>query len=77
MKSLERKTEPSLDGPIDISFPNFYVSNEQMKEIDNWELGETYEIKVKIKMRDYHSTMTLDGEVKSGASFDMTHYDVV
>ena len=62
MKSLEKKSEPMLDMPTMSDFPTFYVDGEQMPEIKKWEVGKTYELKVKVRVSSYNENVTIDSE---------------
>jgi len=77
MRSLEDRSELSLDTPSLPSFPHFFVNGEQMPEIDTWEVGEEYTLKVKVRMTGYSSHMNDSGVLHSSADFDMLSYDVV
>lgn len=76
MKSLKTNTEMALDEPTIASFPTFYVSGEQMSEIDSWEVDGEYTLKVKVRMSSYRSHMEKGGKLHSNASFDMLEYSV-
>lgn len=63
MKSLgytPEKTLDTCDGPCICgccseckpSFPTMYVNSKQMPEIDEWDIGESYDITVTVRMRN-------------------------
>lgn len=74
MKSLEIKSEPMLESPMVSEYPCLYVSGKQMPEIDKWEVGEEYELKVKIKMQRYNSHTDIKS-THSDATLDVIAYD--
>ena len=59
MKSLEKKSEPSLNEAMMVKFPTFYVNGEQMPEIKKWKVGETYNLQVTVRMNSYGENQTL------------------
>ena len=76
MKSLERKTEPVLDSPMESSFPSFHVGGMQMPEIDSWATGGEYMLTVKVKMRHHSTDIDMHGK-SSDARLDVLEYEPV
>ena len=69
------KSEPMLDSPMMSEYPCLYVSGKQMPEIDKCEVGEEYELKVKVKMMRYNSHTDIKS-TNSDATLDVMAYDV-
>jgi len=63
MKDLQLKEELTLDGPgsTEPRYPSFYVCDEQMPEIANWEPGSEHEVTFKIKVKQRTQENTVDG----------------
>lgn len=76
MKSLEKKRDPMLEGPIMADYPTFHVSDKQMPEIEDWEVGKSYTIKVKVKMIDRSEFESLERE-SGHATFEVISYETV
>lgn len=70
MKSLQIQRNHSLDYPEMPQYPRIYVDSKQMSEIGDWEVGETYELKVKIKM-----TGKTETENRVDGNFDVIAYE--
>ena len=75
MKTLEKKSEPMLDCPMSSTSPTFYVCDEQMPEIADWETGEEHTIKIKIRMQRKNVMSNLDSE-NIDATMEMLSYEV-
>jgi len=75
VKSLEMKSEPMLDSPMTSMFPSFYVNGVQMSEIDSWEVGEEYMLKVKVSMKNYNSYMDMKGTHSDG-TIEVMSYEI-
>lgn len=60
MKSLERVYErelcdccgPHVCGKPEPDYPCLFVDAKQMPEIDSWEVGKTYEIRIRVKLKE-------------------------
>lgn len=76
MKSLEKKSEPMMDMPMMSMFPRLCVDNEQMPEIDSWEVGKTYKLMVEVKMTSYEKEVDIKKGESSDADFDIMSYKV-
>lgn len=79
MKSLQQKREKSLEvcGPEDMDrvyFPEVYIDGARMPEIDTWEVGEEYELAIRVRMRSYDKNETFDG-TKSSACLELLAYE--
>lgn len=77
MKSLERNTEFGLDMevPSSPSFPTFYVCDEQMPEIADWEVEGEYTLTVKVRVRNKSQSATVDG-VDTDSTLELLAYEV-
>lgn len=77
MKSLEMKPELGLDMDAvpTSSFPSFYVSDEQMAEIADWEIGEEYTFTVSVRMKYKMQEATVDGTDTDG-TLEVLAYEV-
>lgn len=75
MKSLEKKSEPSMNMPMSSNFPIFYVCDEQMPEIADWEVDKEYTIRVKVKMTNQTKRINMDSE-DIDATMQMLSYEV-
>lgn len=75
MKTLEKKSEPMMDTPMSSNFPTFYVCNEQIPEIADWEVNKEYIIRVKVKMTNKTTRINMDGE-DIDATIQLLSYDV-
>lgn len=77
MKSLQYVPEvKSLDCepcsiPRSDSYPTMYVDSKQMPEIDEWEVGKEYTVKVVLKMKSYSIR---EGSDRSNAEFCIESY---
>lgn len=70
-KSLEE--DHAIHGP---DFPCLYVDSVQMPEIDEWEVGEEYEIKIKVKMKSYSiNDEGSDRDQRSRAELSVESYE--
>lgn len=78
MKSLQQKREKSLDCEYPDSdrvyYPEVYIRGDQMSEIDTMEVGEEYEIKIRVRMRSYDKNETFDG-TRSSACLELLAYE--
>lgn len=75
MKSLEMKSEPSMVESMSSSFPRFYVCDDQMPELADWEVDTEYTVTFKIRMTSKNERVDVD-DVDTDASFEMTAYEV-
>jgi len=76
MKSLEMKPEPSMEMPMQgSSFPTFYVCDEQMPEIADWETDGEYTLTVKVRVKSKSEETTMDG-IDTDATLEVLSYDV-
>lgn len=52
MKNIKGQTSNVLyeDGKNEKVYPSLYISEDAIPEIDNWKVGEEYELKIKVKM---------------------------
>ena len=70
-KSLDAHEVSELShGP---DFPCLYIDSKQMPEIDEWEVGEEYEIKLKVKMKSY--SISDEGDQRSRAELSVESYE--
>ena len=72
LKKIPVTNRKDFDSPAiqpSVSPPSFWVGDKQMKEVANWEQGETYRLVVDVKMRSKNETE--DG-VEGG--FDIVAY---
>ncbi len=76
MKSLELKEDPSFEmasyGPI---FPTFYVSDEQMPEITDWDVEGEYTLTVKVRVKNKTQAATVDG-VDTDSVLEVLAYEI-
>ena len=70
MKSLAKESPHELAMPSTPYYPSFHVDSQQMPEILNWEVGEEYPFKAKIKM-----THKDESEHGAGSVFEITQYE--
>ena len=75
MKSLEKKSELSMDECSMGNFPQLYVDDEQMPEIVDWEVDKKYTLKVVVQMKTQNTHTDIDG-TDTNAYFDITSYEV-
>ncbi len=75
MKTLEKKTEPTMDRPMSSQFPTFYIDDKQMPEIVDWENGEEYLIKAKVRIQRKTTISDLDSETVD-ATIEMLSYEL-
>lgn len=75
MKTLEKKSEPAMDMPMLSNFPTFYVCDEQMPEIADWEVDKEYTLRIKVKMTNQTKRVNMDGE-DIDATIQMLSYEV-
>lgn len=77
MKSLEYvPREKSLgDSPIDVPsspmYPCFYLDSKQMPEIEDWKVGEEYEMTIKVHMK---SLSKREDDDRYNAEFSVESY---
>lgn len=74
MKSLEMKSEPGLEMPTMSSFPSFYVCDEQMPEIADWEADGEYTLTVKFRVKTKSQTADLEG-IDTDACLEVLAYE--
>ncbi len=70
-RNLEK--EFSMPGHFGPDYPCLYVDSVQMPEIEEWEVGEEYEIKVKVKMKSY--SISDGGDGRSRAELSVESYE--
>ena len=75
MKSLERKSEPTLDSVQSSSFPCFYVSDDEMPEVSDWEIDGEYMLTVKVHVANKSQHVDLDG-TDTDATLEVLSYEV-
>lgn len=79
MKSLEIKPARSLEetcGPADTRYPITHVDDKQMPEINDWQVGKEYTIKMKVRMRSFDRSETID-TTHANACLDLLEYEPV
>ena len=76
----DQKKEKTLgedSSPVDIFLPSFSLKKEELPEIKKWEVGETYEMKVKVKMTSYSENRYLEDKKENvRARFDIVGVEV-
>lgn len=75
LKSLERKTEPMLDMPMSSSYPSFYVCDEQMPEVAEWEVEGEYTLTVKVRLKSKSQRSNMDA-VHTDAELEVLAYEL-
>ena len=76
MKSLEKKFESSsIEMPMSSSFPSFYVCDEQMPEIADWEPDGEYTITVKVRVKTKSQFATMEG-VDTDSCLEVLAYEI-
>jgi len=75
MKSLEMKMEPTLDTPLMPSYPSFYVCDEQMPEVSDWEPDGEYTMTIIVRVKTKSQVATVDG-VDTDSCLEVLSYDV-
>jgi len=72
-KQLERMSSgPMMDSAPYIYLPNFRLEKKDLPEIAKWEVGKTYELKVKVRMTGYEEHKSLNSdEGRANGEFDI------
>ncbi len=65
-----------FDMPMMSNFPRLCVDDTQMSEVRDWEVGNTYMLKIKVKMTKKEVDTDIDGTDTDG-EFDILSYEVV
>ena len=74
-----QKEEKTLgeDSPVDIFLPSFSLKKEELPEVKKWEVGNTYEMKIKVKMTSYSENRYLEEKEENvRAGFDIIGVEV-
>lgn len=51
MKNIKGKTwKQAVEPSSDVTYPSLYVSQDEVAEIENWIVGEEYELTIKVRM---------------------------
>jgi hypothetical protein len=72
-KQLEKMSAgPMMDSSPYIYLPNFRLEKKDMPEIAKWDVGKTYELKVKVRMTGYEEHKSLNSEEgRANGEFDI------
>ena len=72
-KQLEKMScGPMCDSEPYIYLPNFRLEKKDMPEIAKWDVGKTYELKVKIRMTGYEEHKSMNSEQgRANGEFDI------
>lgn len=66
-----------VEGPMNIFLPGFSLSKEELPKIKKWEVGKTYEMKIKVKMTSYRENKYLGEQTDNvSAGFDIIGIEV-
>ena len=77
MESKAKQLEKMSCGPLHecepyIYLPNFRLEKKDMPEIAKWEVGKTYELKIKVRMTGYEEHKSLNStEGRANGEFDI------
>lgn len=64
-----------MDMPIMASFPAFYVCDDQMPEVADWDVDGEYTMIVKVRVKTKSQVATIDG-VDTDSCLEVLSYEV-
>ena len=76
-KEKKKTLGEEVEGPMNIFLPGFSLSKEELPKIKKWEVGKTYEMKIKVKMTSYRENKYLGEQTDNvSAGFDIIGIEV-